>query len=205
MAIVTDGGSEEFDALVFSSPSRTIQNALETRNSGALSRIKEGARTLYNRTSKLISKLDVDRINRISSRLHRRTNFINQDIVTRLLDIEQVQEASPVMRRWVMANPTVRNRVYEGTLSGYDGEYIDEYPGKIGEEHYDYRRVMDGVVTPVDDVYMDSTTYYEEIHDIDHDELSFSQQCDIMDTWITVEDLLVNADTDPTSLFNASI
>ena len=45
-----------------------------------------------------------------------------------------------------MAQPDIRSLYHKGHCDGYSDTYVDMEPGLVGEQHYDYRRVMDGVV-----------------------------------------------------------
>ena len=59
------------------------------------------------------------------------------------------------MKRYIMANPHVREAYQEQRIAGYDGTYKDPFADDTIENHYDYRRVMNGVV--VDSVEHDYT------------------------------------------------
>ncbi|MBE0438166.1 MAG: hypothetical protein IBX57_00165 [Gammaproteobacteria bacterium] len=121
-----------------------------------------------------------------------------------LTDIGQFQWAKSHMRRWVMAEPTVREMYHNQQLEGYEGSYQDPFPQEAsGEEFYDYRRVMDGVVVETDDGWY-ADTYYDELLEGDR-ELNHVEQVDILETWTNVVNLIRKGGDDPTSRWNASL
>lgn len=119
--------------------------------------------------------------------------------------IAEMQTAAPNMQRWIMACPDVRQLYHSNQLDGYSDTYVDYEPGKVGEDHYDYRRVMDGVVVfdeETDGWYSDS--YLDEITDPDMDTLDFTEQLNIIRTWENMRVLLRDHPEDPTSPYGGS-
>ena len=92
---------------------------------------------------------------------------------------------------------------HDQRLDGYSDTYVDTDPGVIGEQHYDYRRVMSGIMAPVaDELYY--TSYIEQLRD-EADELTASDQFRILDTWANIENLILSGGKDPTSPWNADM
>ena len=127
------------------------------------------------------------------------------DVIKELKTMTEFQTAKPLMRSWIMANPVVRERFQAGRCEGYGDNYFDFEPGKIGEDHYDYRRVMTGVL------HVDETSnelvareYFEELRE--GDELfTPGQQLDILNSWDNVEVMMALAAKDPTSEWNCDL
>ena len=111
--------------------------------------------------------------------------------------IEHLQTANPVMQRYIMANPNVRDMYLNNTVEGYAGSYENLHGNNIGERHYDYRRVMDEVVI-VHDTHIEYNHYYEEIPEGDK-ELTLYEKVDILKTWNLVNQALDAHEMDPTS------
>ena len=112
------------------------------------------------------------------------------------------------MQRWIMANPDVRKLYHEQRIDGYSDTYEDIHENSIGESHYDYRRVMNGIVVDNDDEEADygwsSVTYFEDLAEEDR-ELRIDEQYDILSSWHYLQRYLAVGKEDPTSLFNGDI
>jgi len=155
----------------------------------------------------------IDRFNHVTSagyeqRIENMRNRLNNnwqvDTIKVLRNYEEIQEAPPVMQRWIMANPNLRQHYNNGNLSGWDGTYVDFQPGTIGETQYEYRRVMDGVIHRNEDDQLVAVNYHEKL--LDGDEiLSILNKTDILTTWSTIDKHLDESIVDPTSPFNENI
>lgn len=131
--------------------------------------------------------------------------LFDPDIIKQLHTLSDFQIAKPTMMRHIMANPVVRAKFIDGRCEGYGEAYFDRQPGVVGENHYDYRRVMTGVVQQDPDTggafYR---TYCEELHEGD-EHLSPGQQLDVLKSWTNVEYLMSLAAKDPTSPWNCDL
>jgi hypothetical protein len=133
------------------------------------------------------------------------SNVWQGNYVQYLNDIGQMQWASNTMQRWIMANPSIRQRYLDQTIEGYEGTYIGpENPEELGETHYDYRRVMNGVVEDSEEHGWTSTTYFEDLYEGDR-ELQLEEQVDILDTWSNILNMLRHGGEDPTSRWNSKL
>jgi hypothetical protein len=108
--------------------------------------------------------------------------IFHHDSICKLNTLETIQRAQPIMQRWIMAEPTVRSIYHDNRCDGFFGEYQDIEPDKIGDTHYDYRRVMDTMVSFEEDGSWVAKQYYDELLPTDN-ELSFHEKCDIISTW----------------------
>ena len=82
------------------------------------------------------------------------SRLFHPNTILPLQTLEDLQFAQPIMQRYIMAMPEYRTLFHEQRCSGYVDTYVDVEPGRVGWDHYDYRRVMDGIVTyndPKDD------------------------------------------------------
>ena len=120
-----------------------------------------------------------------------------------LSDISMVQEAPDIMQRWIMACPEIRTYYNTGGCSGYDGAYVDMYPGTIGGTHYDYRRVMDGVIHRQDEKIV-STEYIDSMVNVE-DILTTIQKSCVISSWEVIRRHLEDSNIDPTSLQNEKL
>ena len=97
---------------------------------------------------------------------------------------------------------TLRLMYHQQRCEGYTDTYVDMHPGDVGEQHYDYRRVVDGMVMEQDDELV-SVQYFDEIKE--GDELDIDDQVAILRTWDSVKAAIEENKEDPTSPFNASL
>jgi len=111
--------------------------------------------------------------------------------------IEQIQAANPIMQRYIMAMPRLRDMFLNDSVEGYSGSYENYHGDAIGLTHFDYRRVMDEIVEVHDD-HFTYNKFYELIPDQDK-ELEFFEKVDIIRTWNLANQALDAGEMDPTS------
>ena len=107
------------------------------------------------------------------------------DVIRPLENVHELQTATPKMQKYIMANPYYRELYHKQLVDGYSEEYVDCEPDAIGEEHRDYRTVMDGVMVVDDDGNWECTMY----DDIGYDEveMSLEEKDAVLRTWDSVE------------------
>lgn len=113
---------------------------------------------------------------------------------------DRIITAPPIMRRWIMAHPTLRKSYLEDGCSGYDGDFYNPHKQGVGEKHYDYRRVMDGAITTTDGK-ASYANYRDSGVSLD-DQLDAFQKAMVRISWLTIDRHLENSDIDPTSSLN---
>lgn len=129
--------------------------------------------------------------------------------VVRLSSLYEFRRAGPTMANWTMVNPVLRHEWLQNRLDGYstliDQEAIPKQDLVSGEAHYDYRRVMSGIVTSAGDVTNPDSelswgwTEYMDRPRADDLPLSVAAVFDILDTWASAEALL-DEGVDPTNI-----
>lgn len=120
--------------------------------------------------------------------------------------LEDLQVANPVMQRYLMANPTMRTALQEQTIDGYSGSYYDMEPGKSGMDHYDYRRVINGMVVdlPLEEGQDFPTSKFTIISEEllpDDRELLFYEKCASLDAWDLQNMYMEMTEEDPSNKF----
>lgn len=128
--------------------------------------------------------------------------IFNTNLITRLSELTQVQNAQPGMIRWVMACPDIRELYQKQLCDGYSGIYADVQPGTIAETHDDYRKVMSGIVVE-DEHDWHVNTYFDDIQEGDRELTSF-EQFDIIDTW-DIARAFIKSGEDPTNPFGGKL
>lgn len=122
----------------------------------------------------------------------------DDDDIRPLNSVEELQNAKPVMQRWIMANPFIRKLYKEGRVVGYGDSYVDHKKQGVGEDHYDYRIAMSGLATFNDEDGWTATTYGDELLAGDV-RPTFVEQTDIFATWCEAKGLLMSGKRDITS------
>lgn len=134
---------------------------------------------------------------------HQHENMWVGDDVHRLSSMESYQTAGMVMQRWIMANPTLRNMYLNQEVDGYSDTYVNYGGDAVGAAHYDYRRVMSGVVEADVEGYT-CCVYVEQLPE-DEVKLHDKQRLDIIRTWNNIERALELGEEDPTSPYGAQL
>lgn len=117
--------------------------------------------------------------------------------------LNDLRSAQPIMQRYLMAQPYIRELYHQQRCDGFSDTYVDVEPGKVGEAHYDYRRVMNGIVT--EQVTEDGedtwsyVTYVDTLKEGDR-ELVIEEQAAILHNW-EIAKMFHKAGQDPTDLF----
>lgn len=105
-----------------------------------------------------------------------------------LVTLEQLQNANPLMMRYIMAEPTTRQNFLDGNIYGYGDQYnnfTQSLSDGVGDDDYDYRRVMNGVFVLNEG---DEDTYYRKHYFEDLVEgdrpLTIDESLAIQETWL---------------------
>lgn len=113
-----------------------------------------------------------------------------------MMDPIEFRDATPIMQRFVMANPEIRLDWQKQRLFGYEGSYVDTDPDTIEDDHYDYRRATNGI-----EMYTEKDGFVTKIFDEDlrpdDIELSFGEQIKLHMTW-QAGNLMRSLGIDPT-------
>lgn len=127
-----------------------------------------------------------------------------EDRIRYLPDIGSLQQAPLSMRPYLMAEPNIRYLYHRDQADGYSDTYVDPQPGVIGEDHYEYRRVMNGMVVMDDDGGWHYDEWIEDLEEGDR-ELYFVEQVDILRSWAVMAEQAIHGGDDPTSKYNSSL
>lgn len=206
MARIHDGGSMGFNAAIYGMPHPGTQAFLQQQfenTSVALTdagkRFMDGARDIYER----VSGSQAMRALRASGRKIK--SMWQSDTIRALVNIGELQHAPLSMQRYVMAQPDIRHLYHQQRCDGYSGTYVDMHPNDIGENHYDYRRVTNGLFIEQPDGELVAVTYFEDLYEGDR-ELLLEEQVDIFElTWSAVRNAVRAGREDPTSKHNAEL
>ncbi len=198
--ITTDDLSLASDML-FHPPDSHMQNYM---NQGLVNYIKDignvvpdFAKDLQNRYRDFLDGNSMRYVKNLKSRIN---GLWNTNSIKYLATIEEIQQATPIMQKWIMAHPVLRDRYLNNAISAYDGSYVNKEVTGSGSRDYDYRRVMDGI-THLKDGICSYSNYIEKVND--EDILSVLEKTKILATWDIIDSHFENGDNiDPTSPWN---
>jgi len=204
MANFYTGGVDTFNALVYGEPHPNTVAFIENMFSQPSAAIGAAGEAFVNRARETYERLNGSEAMRVARAAARQVKSQwDRNIIRPLTTIGEVQQAPYKMHRYLMAEPTVRRAYHRQQCDGYSQAYVDVAPGLVGEQHYDYRRVMDGIVQETEDGwYFDE--YFDELDDGDKD-LMFEEQFDILRSWNTLASAMMKGKDDPTSVWNAEL
>ena len=205
MPVITSG-IDSMGSVLFGQPNQTTVNFFESvkdkisqKTDMYLSDFIETSKHIYNSVySSRALELSRAAINKAGA-------LFTPDVIKELKTMGEFQTAKPSMRQYLMANPVFRERWQEGRCEGYAESYFDREPGMIGENHYDYRRVMDGVIhEDKDSDDLVAVSYFEDLRE-GEEELSVLNQLDILNSWSNGNAMMALAAKDPTSEWNCDL
>ena len=213
--LVVQGGGEHFAAAINGMPNpmdaQYFQQQFEAARQYIGNRTDEIARGFYEGTQRLYEQFNNTVVmRRVKNTLNQIKGIFQDDIIRTISTISDFQIATPVMQRWIMAQPLVRAAYNDQSIDGYSETYIDNEPGFKGrpEARYDYRRVMDGIIQTDENGH-----FFEEYPDLllhPSDELDPYDKFRILETWNNLNNLFLLAQTgktvrDPTSVWDEDI
>lgn len=134
--------------------------------------------------------------------------IFHPNTVYEINNIDDMRSAQAIMQRYIMAQPDIRKLFNDQRCDGYSDTYVDMEPGRIGENHYDYRRVMTGVIVDTEDDEEGncdswSKHFLDELRDGDRD-LDHLEKTMIVKTWESIK-LMISANQDPTNIFGGEL
>lgn len=165
--------------------------ALRSTISSTASSFFDQARTVH----QMISSSDaVQALRNLTAKV---TDLWSSNQIGRMGSLEALQTANPINQRWIMANTNVREMYLANSIEGYHGSYVNLHGLGVDDEHYDFRRVMDGLITPT--VNRTEVKQYHEILKEGDVHLSLHEKVDIINNWNLVNTHLDAGELDPTS------
>lgn len=208
MQVIT-GGARTFSALAYQNQHPDNQNYFARKLTEFSANLTDAGAAFFSDAAAIYDKFNGSEAMQLARAAVRKVKGIwDRDDVRAMTEIDQTQNAKPVMQRWLMANPTVRHVWQEQRCDGFSDTYKDMHPGTIGESHYDYRRVMDGLLVEIkdedgEDSWMISH-YVDELLPGDIP-LELEDQLDIGTTWAFVEMYMKAGGRDPVSPYDTKL
>lgn len=198
---VIDGGPQMFNMLSYREKHPSTLAFIQSQFQNVGNMLNEAGQAFYSGMQNVFEAANnSEAMRRARLAMQKVANVFEADVVRSLFELNELQAAQYTMQRWIMANPMVREMYHGQRCDGYSETYKDQFPGQIGEDHYDYRRVMNGIVQDDPEHDWKCTHYLDELFEGDR-ELDFTEQVEILNTWQIVEAYMKQGRDDPTSQF----
>lgn len=203
MATLIQGDIDTFSGVTLGQYHAGTIDFLQNAPKIATTQLRESGQRFWEAAKELVAKSSIDTTLRKMRAAARQVAAVFQtDEIRELKTVAEQQNAPITMRHLIMANPQIRTWYHNQTIEGYHGSYVDREPGLVGEDHYDYRRVQNGIIEETEDGFM-ATQYFEDV--AEGDELFFDQQVEVKITWQNVINNILRGQDDPTSRWNAAL
>lgn len=192
------GADDEFNALAFGRKHQNTLNYISQSMNNFTDTFINAGSMFMNRAKELYDRFNSSEALNFARNIRSKYLSINElhNEVVFLNSLSDIQNCSPYMQRWVMANPVIREDWYfKHRLDGYNDTYTNMFGNCSGEKHYDYRRVINGLMT--DD--RDKIDIYIEEEIEDDPVLSLRDQIKILHSWNLTNMYLSKGKNDPTS------
>lgn len=167
------GGDQMFDALVYGQRHPGTQNFLERQmeNLGQMSHmLTEAGQGFVTDVQNLFQQFSSSDAMRAARAAVRKVGGLFQrDEIRSMWELADIQAAPLVMQRWVMACPEYRELVHQQRADGFSETYVDMHPGVVGKDHYDYRRLTDGMIMDDEEHDWVCVNYFDTLEDGDKD------------------------------------
>lgn len=205
MAQVVIGGRREVERLAFGEIHPNTYNFIQQQLDVPSQLLTDAGRQFFANAGQIFEQFNGLEAQRLARAAVRKVEALFQpNIIQPLTELVDLQHASLTMQRWIMAQPDIRHAYHQQRLDGFADTYVDMNPGVVGDQHYDYRRVMHGVVQPVEDENADHDwkvqVFFDELHEGERD-LTLEERVDVLTTWDAVRAHLKRGEDDPTSPF----
>lgn len=202
---VFEGNPDVFNALIYPEQTQTARRFIEDQFIKVSETLTETGRQFINGAKDLYDRIVNSPAMATARAIMNQTNiYFDPNLVMSIDNLEGLQQAKIGMQRWIMAQPDVRKAYHEQRIDGYADTYVDMHPNDIGENHYDYRRVMDGVVVENLDGSWMFAQYLDELYENDRS-LNISEKSDILHAWDIAKLYIERSKEDPTSPFGSEM
>ena len=207
--VIQADNSQTFDYLTFPEQNPANQYYIQQQLAQFSNALTETGKQFIEASRAIYDKVnDSNAVRAAKVAIRMAKGIFHPNAIVPLETLDDIRTAQPVMQRYIMANPDIRGYYHRQQCDGYSDTYIDNEPKRIGKDHYDYRRVTDGMIQDNvgvndDDYSWSSINYYEDLLEGDRD-LVFQEKKDIMSTW-NVMKMFIEANEDPTNIFSGEL
>jgi hypothetical protein len=209
MAQVIVGGDDVFKALIGGMPQQRTIDFIKNQFNNNSRILNQAEQQFYSQAQASVQQAIESNAMNLAHAAARKLKYgWDPEAIRVLTEVGELQFAPVKMQPYLMANPVVRKLYHAGKIEGYTDSYVDHHSQDVGETHYHYRRVMDGIVTEeVNEAGEESYSYTLYMDDLEEDdsELLPEQQFDILTTWEIQNQLIKDQSEDFTSIYGSEI
>lgn len=201
MGVVLSGGRRAFQAMAYGVPHQGTIDFVQNQFIGPTDGMSAAA-IAFRESAQSILNNNIALMNSEATRaaVRKASSAWGHNVINELTGLESLQVAVPIMQRYIMAEPMARTMFHQQQLDGYSHSYVDLEPGKVGDDHYDYRRATNGMLREDGSF----TVWFEELREGER-ELMFDEQLCIERTWDRLRHYITDHRRDPTSIYNATL
>lgn len=201
--VIQAGDPTVFDMLAFPEQSPANQVYIENQLSQFSNTVTDIGKAFLDASKDIYQKVnDSNAIRAARAALRTAKGIFHPNVITQLETLDDIRAAQPTMQKYVMAYPEIRDVYHKQRCDGYSDTYRDMEPNYIGEDQYDYRRIMSGMVVETDDGW-ECTTYAHDDLDGDRD-LTVDEKVDILNTWDLIQGFM-DAGEDVTDIYDGKL
>lgn len=209
MATIINGDMDMFDQLVHGTIYRVPQEQLQAQEQQFMNSLVPSARGFFQKAWDFTAQMANNRaVHRARAAARKVQSIWETDAIRVLSTIGEFQNAPQSMRRFLMAEPTVRTMWKDQLLDGYD-DAMAVTRDESNEDLLEYCQVMDGemIETPDDDDYAYKfISFHDDILDDEPNlRITHEEKMDIRDSWDNLRNHVLYGDEDPTSPVNDPI
>lgn len=200
------GDINTMNASFFGPPTTSTIQILKQRHEVEQTTAFGGAKSRFQAEGRAIFEMMLgdEALTRINIAINKAAAVTRPDVVSRMMNLEDLQGARPVMQAYIMANPVVRKAFHKGFCNGYEGSYVDDQPGVIGPGHKHYDAVMQGTFEHTEDgfVFTNSSNGFDNHGNVTLDRRGWA---DVQCTWRLAEKIMKEGEKDPTNPLGGSL
>lgn len=203
--MIITGGSVAFDSLLYGEDNQYVKSYLDQQISNISQLYGQAGTRIIDRTQQLYDIVNTSRVKEIGRRaLDLAAGMFRPNNIYECKTSHEVMTARPVMQKWIMANPKVRDLYNQGQCCGYGETYQPLLKEASGSSDVYYRRTMSGIISDSEEGPM--ATIYVEDGRIDEviPELIFRDQFSILKSW-RIAELMMNEGNDPTDPYGGKL
>ena len=202
MASIYYGDNGSTAALMYEPISRDLGDWLYESGRDVLSRVSERAKSFFSRASRYRERTGFDQAMAMREQVHRATRHVLDDDDFRYLDdLLGIQLAKPKMRRYLMADPTLRQMYREKRLSGWDNTIDDDLSVPVNETP-EYLHVTNNVL--IGDKFTTTSNDLLDLYE-EKESLTLTDKTEIMLTWDRAKAIIQLDKLAPTSPHGATL
>lgn len=206
MSAYVNAGTDLLDVMGGGIPDDSVKQWLMQKTSAVQGALSNTGQAFFNRAREMYQMVSETQALQMLRNLRGKSDSVwTSNHIQCLHTLAQLQTAGPIMQRWVMAQPDIRERYLNQTLEGYGESYTNYHGDAVGEHHFDYRRVMHGVVEVLDGERDFRIRHYFDYMGEEERDLTLHERLDILNTWDWVKHYLDEGGEDPTSPYGAQL